>query len=69
MNVREKIKTRLDILEADLKAGRHLGDEQNRDDMNELISSVGKFSSVLSSSDRDFINAAKHAVADSLPWT
>lgn len=65
MNIKEKITARLNDLEASLKAGKHLVAE---DEVNQLISSIAKFTSILSSADRDFLNAAKMAVAEKKPW-
>jgi hypothetical protein len=65
MNIKEKISARMDELEASLIAGKHLvfGAE-----VNQLIASIAKFTSVLSSAERDFLNAAKMAVANKNPW-
>jgi hypothetical protein len=65
MNIKERIKFRLDELEACLKEGKHLISEGEAQD---LIVSIAKFSSLLSDAERDFINAAKMAVADKKPW-
>lgn len=65
MSIKDKITERLVELEASLKAGKHLVAE---DEVSQLISSIAKFTSILSSADRDFLNAAKMAVADKKPW-
>lgn len=68
MNVREKIKARLDTLEADLQAGKHLQSDEAKAEIEALIDSASKFYSVLSEGDRDFVNAARHAVGNNMPW-
>ncbi|MDB5660703.1 MAG: hypothetical protein JWS10_3318 [Cypionkella sp.] len=68
MNLSEKIQARLDILECDLGAGKHLVSDENKTEMNYLVGSISKFSSILSDTERDFLNAAKSAIADDLPW-
>lgn len=68
MSIKEKIAMRLDALEKHLVAGDHLKSAEGVVAVLDLISSIAKFSSVLSSADRDFLNAAKMAVADKKPW-
>lgn len=65
MNVKEKISGRMDELEASLIAGKHL---VSGDEVNKLIASIAKFTSVLSNAEKDFLNAAKMAVANKKPW-
>ena len=60
--IRQKIETRLDELEALMKA-------KNYAEAEELISSIAKFMSVLTEEQRDFIGAAKLAIAENLDWT
>jgi hypothetical protein len=55
----------MDELEAFLISGKHL---ESADEVNQLISSISKFTSILSSADRDFLNAAKLAVEDKKHW-
>jgi hypothetical protein len=68
MNFKEKVAERLDDLEKHLRAGDHLKTAEGVVAVLDLIASIAKFSSVLSSAERDFINAAKRAVADKQPW-
>lgn len=65
MSIKDKISERMVELESSLKAGKHLVSE---DEVTQLISSIAKFTSILSSADRDFLNAAKMAVAEKKPW-
>jgi hypothetical protein len=68
MNIKEKISARLDDLEKHLVAGHHLKSAEGAIAELDLISSVAKFASILSDEERDFINAAKMAVADKVEW-
>lgn len=68
MNVKEKIVARLDDLENHLRAGEHLKSAEGVVAVLDLIAFIAKFASALSSADRDFLNAAKMAVADKKPW-
>jgi len=60
--IRQKIETRLDELEALMKA-RNYADAEN------LLPSITKFTSVLTEEQRDFIGAARLAIAENLDWT
>ena len=60
--IREKINVRLDELEALMKA-------RNYADAEELIPNITKFTSVLTEEQRDFIGAARLAIAENLDWT
>ena len=60
--IREKINARLDELEALMKA-------RNYADAEELIPNLTKFTSVLTEEQRDFIGAARLAIAENLDWT
>jgi hypothetical protein len=68
MNVREKIKSRLDDLESDLRAGKHLSGDKSRAEIEVLLFSISKFVGVLKDSDRDFIMVARHAISHEIPW-
>ena len=68
MNIKEKIAVRLDNLEKHLLAGDHLKSAEGVVAVLDLIASIAQFSSALSDSERDFINAAKMAVADKKRW-
>lgn len=68
MNLREKIKMRFDSLEADLKAGKHMGSIDERLEVLDLFESISKFWSILDDSERDFLNAARYAIRDMTEW-
>ena len=68
MNIKEKIKKRFDDLEEALISGKHLESDDTAKEVEDLISSIAKFTSVLSSAERDFINSAKLAVEDKKVW-
>lgn len=68
MNVRMKIQTRLDTLEAQLKAGEHLRSAEGVMAVLNTIASVSKFWRVMTDEERDFVNAAKVAVEDDVEW-
>lgn len=68
MNVRMKIQTRLDTLEAQLKAGEHLRSAEGVIAVLTTIASVSKFWRVMTDEERDFVNAAKVAVEDGIEW-
>ncbi len=61
MGVREKIKTRMDEIQELMEAN-------NREGIEEKISNVAKFWSVLSEEDRDYLNAVRFALEEDLPW-
>lgn len=69
--IREKIKSRLDELEENLKNGKHLLEESDEDDIREvleLILSVGKFTRVLTDEEKDFVQCAMIALTEQKPW-
>ena len=68
MNIKEKIESRLDALEADLKAGKHLLSDEAKAEVEALAYSASKFYSVLSDGDRDFLSAARHAIDNNMLW-
>ena len=60
--IRQKIEARLDELEDLMKA-------RNYAEAKELIPSIAKYTSVLTEEQRDFVGAARLAIADNLDWT
>ena len=69
--IREKIKSRLDELEENLKCGKHLLEKSDEDDIREvleLILSVGKFTRVLTEDEKDFVQCAMIALTEQKPW-
>lgn len=68
MNIKDKIKARLDDLESGLREGRHLASDEERAQMEHVVASISKFFSTLSEEDRDFLNAARYAIEDGLEW-
>jgi hypothetical protein len=68
LDIKEKIAARLDDLEEHLLAGEHLKSAEGVVAVLNLIAYIAKFTSVLTSAERDFINAAKMAVAERKEW-
>ena len=68
MNIKEKISARLDDLAKHLLAGDHLKSAEGVVAVLDIIASIAKFTSVLSDEERDFINAARMAVANKKEW-
>jgi len=64
-NIRTRIEHRIDRLELILNEQVHLRDLQSVD---ALIESISKFYSILSDDDREFLQCARLAVLDQLPW-
>ena len=67
--LREKIKDRLDRLQAALREDRHIGNDDQQQEMQELISSVAKFWQILSDEERDFVHASRYAVERQIVWS
>ena len=65
MTITVKIKQRMDQLQKWMESNYHI---DNPDEVYELTTSVSKFWSVLSEEDRDYIQAAQHAIEDKLEW-
>lgn len=68
MNLRDKIKMRFEKLEADLKAGKHMGSLEGRFEMVGQLESISKFCSILDDGERDTVNAARYAIRDMIEW-
>ncbi len=68
MNIKEKIAARLDDLEEHLLAGEHLESADGVVAVLNLIAYIAKSASLLTSAERDFLNAAKMAVAEKKEW-
>ena len=60
--MRDKIEARFDELEAFMRAGNYAKAE-------ELLPRITKFASVLTEEQRDFLGAARLAIAENLDWT
>ena len=61
MSLRNKIESRISELEELLKLG-------NYEEASLLIPNITKFITILTEEQRDFINAARHAISHSIPW-
>ena len=69
--IREKITSRFDQLEADLKSGKHLLEDSDEDEMLEvykLTESISKFWPILTDDEKDFIQAARIAILEQRAW-
>lgn len=69
--IREKITSRLDQLEADLRNGKHLLEHASKDEVVEvyqLIESISKFWRVLTDDEKDFIQCARVAILEQREW-
>ena len=69
--IREKITSRLDQLEADLKGGKHLLEYASEEEMlkvYKLTESISKFWRVLTDEEKDFIQVARIAILEQKPW-
>ena len=62
VSVRDRIEVRIDEHEALMRAGNYAEAE-------ELLPSITKFTSVLTEEQRDFIGAARLAIAEHMDWT
>jgi hypothetical protein len=69
--IREKITSRFDQLEADLKSGKHLLENSDEDEMLEvykLTENVSKFWRILSDEEKDLIQCARIAILEQKSW-
>ena len=64
-NLKEKIKLRLDEIEDLMNGNQHLLDPVS---LEEMVSNVSKFWSVLSEEDRDFIDGVRWAIEEKAKW-
>ena len=60
-SVRDRIEVRVDELEALMRAGNYA-------EAKELLPKITKFASVLTEEQRDFIGAARLAIAEHMDW-
>jgi ABC-type transporter Mla subunit MlaD len=67
--LRQKIKDRLDQLQTALREDRHLGNDDQQQQIQELISSVAKFWQILSDEERDFVHASRYALERQIVWS
>jgi TorA maturation chaperone TorD len=65
MGVRDKIKARMDQLQEMMESNQHLEKQFEVDDH---ISTITKFWSVLSDEDKDYIHACRHALEYQSRW-
>ena len=65
MDLREKINHRLDTLQELLENNEHIDKPQAAE---ALIHRISPFWSILSEEDRDYVQAAQHAIEDKLEW-
>lgn len=63
--LRKKIELRLDEIEDLMNSNSHLA---NPEELDEKVSNVSKFWSVLSEEDRDFIQGVRWAVEEKVKW-
>lgn len=64
-NLREKINLRMDILQHWMESNYHL---TNAEEVAAHCLDLGKFWSVLSEEDREYIQCAQHAIEDKMEW-
>lgn len=67
--IRQKIRDRLNALEAAMIDQKHLGSPEDQQAVLDLIDSITKFWSVLDDGDRDFLNAVRMTIAQKSNWT
>lgn len=65
MDLREKINHRLDTLQEMLENNEHIDKPLAAE---ALIHRISPFWSILSEEDRDYVQAAQHAIEDKLKW-
>ena len=67
--IRQKIRDRLNALEATMIDQKHLGSADDQQAVLDLIDSITKFWSALDDGDRDFLNAVRMTIAQKSNWT
>jgi hypothetical protein len=65
MGVRDKIKARMDELQEMMENNVHL---EKQFDVDDHISTITKFWSVLSEEDKDYIHGCRHALEYQMKW-
>lgn len=65
MDLREKIKTRMDQLQDWMESNYHL---DHSEEVLEHISNITKFWSALSEEDQDYLHGARYAIDEQLSW-
>jgi len=65
MNIKTKIKQRMDILQSWMEADYHLSRPEV---VEEHITTVSKFWSVLSEEDKDYIHGCRYAIESKSSW-
>lgn len=64
-NLKAKIDSRLNHLQKLMEGQAHLDRPDYTDD---VISSITKFWTALDEADRDYVNAARYALINEMPW-
>ena len=65
MTISVKIKELMDQLQKWMESNHHI---DNPDQVYELTMNVSKFWSALTEEDRDYVQAAQHAIEDKIVW-
>ena len=63
--VREKIEDRMNALQHWMETNYHL---KNPNEVYDLTTQISKFWSILNDEDKDYIQAAQHAIEDKIKW-
>ena len=64
-SLRERIKTRLDVLQHWMESNYHL---KNPDEVRDLTLQISKFWTILSEEDREYVQYAQHAIDEGQEW-
>jgi hypothetical protein len=65
MSIKEKIEQRLNNLQIILESNKHL---EAPEETENLIDSISKFWSALNEEDKEYIQAARHAIEKRMEW-